>query len=272
MHVAHFHDDQTRLVKHRAYAYSRAANGDLRLSYPVNERAGAGGVFSDVRDLVHWDENFYSGRVGGKELIAQLETPGRLNSGSTLTYAWGLQIGNYRGQRIVDHSGSLGGYRTHLIRFPGQHFSVACLCNMASINPGELVRRVADVYLGDALAPVAQRSGGAGRAAGAAAATGDGGRGDGRGRATAPTYTSAQLAGFAGSYFSDELDAIFVVSVQNNGLSLRRESGTSALTAAANDEFRTGTTVLRFSRAAGGAVDGLSGDAGRVRGVRFVKR
>jgi hypothetical protein len=34
-----------------------------------------------------------------------------------------------------------------MIRFPNQHFSAATLCNLASISPGALNRRIADIYL-----------------------------------------------------------------------------------------------------------------------------
>jgi hypothetical protein len=72
---------------------------------------------------------------------------GRLNSGKDLDYASGLALGKYRGLPIVDHGGIDAGYRADLLRFPDQHFSVACLCNKGDIFPVELTRRVADIYL-----------------------------------------------------------------------------------------------------------------------------
>ena len=80
------------------------------------------------RELLH-------GQGGGAELLKRLQTRGTLNNGTTIAYAWGLQIGNYRGLPIVEHSGSLGGYRAHVLRFPAQHTSVALLCNASSIGP-----------------------------------------------------------------------------------------------------------------------------------------
>lgn len=132
MTSSHVHDNDARLVKGRAYGYSGTVAGGLRLDTPAGGRVGAGGVFSTVRDLIKWDENFYTGKVGGRALIDQAQTVGKLNDGRALTYAWGLQIGAYRGQRIVEHGGSLGGYRAHLLRFPDRHVSVACLCNFGS--------------------------------------------------------------------------------------------------------------------------------------------
>ena len=97
--------------------------------------------------------------VGRELLHRQGRRPGRpedscrraacSNDGKTLPYAWGLQIGEYRGLPIVEHSGSLGGYRAHILRFPSQHTSVALLCNASAIAPTTLARRVADVVLRD---------------------------------------------------------------------------------------------------------------------------
>jgi hypothetical protein len=48
----------------------------------------------------------------------------------------------------------LFGYRTEILRFPEQRFSVICLCNLGNANPGALSRSVADLYLKSALAPL----------------------------------------------------------------------------------------------------------------------
>ena len=117
MTVTHFHTDLTRLVPGRAWAYDRRADGTFALNSPQNERAGAGGLFTTVGELARWDENFYDGKVGGPDIIRMLETPGRLNSGTELAYAWGLMVGSYRG--VPDH-------RAQRIarRIPGPHHPV----------------------------------------------------------------------------------------------------------------------------------------------------
>ncbi|HUG93992.1 MAG TPA: serine hydrolase domain-containing protein, partial [Planctomycetaceae bacterium] len=193
--------DASRLVPKRAYAYSRGSNGEIRLDTPSNQRAGAGGVYTTVRDLLKWDQSFYDGRLGGRELVRRVETPGTLADGSALTYAWGLQIGRYRGLRVVEHGGSLGGYRAHLMRLPEAHTSVAALCNTGSIAPSGLVRQVADAVLGGRFSePAPQR---------AAGAPPGGGRGAG-GRGTGPqTPVPGDPARYTGRYHSDEIDATF---------------------------------------------------------------
>jgi CubicO group peptidase (beta-lactamase class C family) len=258
MSESHFHTDASRLVRGRAMAYQAGQNGALRLDTPSNERAGAGGVFTSIRELLQWDENFYTGKAGGKELIAQLQTPGRLSNGNVTPYAWGLQIGRYRGLPVVEHGGSLGGYRAHLLRFPEQHTSVAALCNIPN-GPGSLVRQVADVVLGQTFTQP--------RPAAPAAASA---RPQRPVADTGSVANGAPLADYAGTYTSDEIDATFIVEMGSSGLVLARDTSSARLTLARRqvDTFETSGFTIQFVRA-GGRVTSLLVDAGRVRDIRF---
>src|SRR5580692_11660053 len=143
-----YRDNHTLLIADRALAYDPNEKKDgytLNVSY--FEQTGDGAVHTSVEDLLKWDENFYSGQVGGKIFLAELQEQGKLNSGKVLDYAKGLSIVEYRGLHTVRHGGSWGGYRAELLRFPDQHFSVACLCNLGSANPSRRANEVADVYL-----------------------------------------------------------------------------------------------------------------------------
>jgi CubicO group peptidase (beta-lactamase class C family) len=148
-----FRDDHRSLVPHRAAAYDPPdSTGAYHIDVSNFEQTGDGAVHSTVEDLLLWDRNFYSGQVGGPQVLAEMVRPGTLNDGTVLDYASGLMVGSYRGLRTVSHGGSWGGYRAELLRFPAQRVSVACLCNVARSNPTGLARRVADVVLADRLA------------------------------------------------------------------------------------------------------------------------
>ena len=260
MKVSHFHTDLARLVPGRAWAYDRRTDGSFVLNSPQNERAGAGGLFTTVSDLARWDENFYVGRVGGPAVIRMLESPGRLNSGTELTYGWGLMAGSYRGVPIIEHSGSLGGYRAHVIRFRSMHTSVAILCNVSNVSTGTVVRRVADAVLAWRFTipagpptpppPPVVPSGQAYR------------------------YEGDELKAFAGEYFSDELESTYRVAIDGGQLKLRRGVQRQAFTLVPRrkDEFDLPGSVIRFRRGPDGAVIGLVVDADRTRGLAFDRR
>jgi CubicO group peptidase (beta-lactamase class C family) len=264
MSITHFGDDVTRLVKDRAYGYTWGSRGEPRLDTPGGERVGAGGLFTNVRDLLRWDQNFYSGKVGGKALIDRVQTPGVLNSGSALTYAWGLQVGTYRGLRVVEHSGSLGGYRAHLARYPDRHVSVAVLCNLGVIAPGSLVQQIADVVIGERFPQPKPARG----------QTGGAGTGGAQASASRPSPSAAPVAtDAAGVYTSTELDSTFTVTLQNGRLLLQRDEDAEPqpLQSGADDRYRLRTLIIRFVRDSEGKIEALLVDAGRVRDIRFQR-
>ncbi len=155
----HIHDDHTMVVPNRAIGYIPSdSGGPFRIEMSDWEQAGDGSVLTTVEDLVKWDENFYTGRVGGPSVLAEMVKPGKLATGKVLDYASGLFLGEYRGLKIVEHGGAWAGYRAQLMRFPTEHVSVACLCNLGTAGPTELVQRVADVYLADRLQPAPKQA------------------------------------------------------------------------------------------------------------------
>ncbi len=260
MPASHFHTDLARLVPGRAYAYDRRPDGSFALNSPANERAGAGGLFTTVRELVRWDGNFYDAKVGGQDLVRMLETPGRLNDGTELTYAWGLTAGSYRGMPIVEHSGSLGGFRAHIIRFRPAHTSVAILCNVSNVSTGPVVRRVADAVLSGRFVPPPPPP--------------PPPRPIGAPLGPPHAYSPLDLQAFAGDYYSEELDSVYRVSVDGTNLKLRRgvRRQVFTLVAGRTDEFDLPGSIIRFRRGPDGVVTGLVVDADRTRGLAFVKR
>lgn len=149
MKSSHFHDDFTMIVNNRAIGYSPKREGGFRIDMSFFDVVGDGFLYTTVEDLYLWDKNFYQNILGdyGQDLIEELVTPGRLNSGEPLAYAFGLFIGEYRGLKIVSHSGASSGYRAEMIRFPEQKFSVICLSNLGSAYPMRLTKQIADLYL-----------------------------------------------------------------------------------------------------------------------------
>ena len=70
-----------------------------------------------------------------------------LNSGETLSYAFGIREDEHRGLRTWGHGGSFMGFKAHYVRFTEQQFSTWALCNMGEIAPGDLALQVAELYL-----------------------------------------------------------------------------------------------------------------------------
>ncbi|MBA3872970.1 MAG: beta-lactamase family protein, partial [Anaerolineae bacterium] len=151
MKSTHFHDDFEMIVKNRAYGYAPRPQGGYRISIPLFDTVGASSLFTTVEDLVLWEENFYHKQVGGEAVIELMLKPGVLNSGKAIDYAFGLRVAPYRGLKTFGHSGADAGYRSDFICFPDQRFAVIIFCNLATMNPAVLGKKVADLYLADSL-------------------------------------------------------------------------------------------------------------------------
>ena len=226
MKKTHFRDDHAEIVKNQAYGYKPASGKTFRLSVTNFDTVGATSLLTTVEDLALWDENFYHPKVGGPAFLAQMLERGKLNSGLTLNYAFGLSHGKYKGLVTVDHSGSDAGYRADLLRFPEQHFSVACLCNLATISPAQLTRKVADVYLGDSMTEP--------KAPGA----------------PDRPLTSEQISRYPGLYWSADTGGVRRVGLTRGTLRLMSpEKGTYELKPLGPDRFQLADTAIeaRFS-------------------------
>ena len=148
MRSTQFYDNCEKIVKNRAYSFYADSTGFKKsiLSY---SNAGATSLFTTAEDLCLWSRNFENPVVGDKEIINRMNLRGVLNKGDTITYAMGQDIGKYKGLKIISHGGADAGYRSFLVRFPDQRFSVNVLSNLATFDPGGMSFQIADIYLKD---------------------------------------------------------------------------------------------------------------------------
>jgi CubicO group peptidase (beta-lactamase class C family) len=255
----HFHEQYGSLVQGRAYSYiplPDAGPGKYRSIALSYSNVGATSLFTTVEDLARWEENFHTGQVGGKALLGSMQMKGVLNDGSEIAYASGLMIGDYRGLKIVEHSGGDAGFRTQLLRFPDQHFSAIVLCNAGEANPWLLSRNVADIYLAAELGPVPAHA------------------------TQEPTEVEIdprapdeeRLQAYAGTYFSSELNAVYLVSARNGKLFARHPRGEFELQPLEQDEFAAPDVgVVKFNCVTRTRCDSFAITTERVRNLRLDK-
>jgi CubicO group peptidase (beta-lactamase class C family) len=142
-----FFDNRFEVIKNRASGYMVGSNNRIRARSSLFDLVGGGGVLTTIEDLYLWDQNFYSPKVGNKELISMLTTPGTLNSGEKMDYAFGLWRNEYKGLPVIKHSGNMSGYRAQIVTFPEQKFTAIVLCNNSAMSPSAIVSKLADIYL-----------------------------------------------------------------------------------------------------------------------------
>lgn len=217
----HFHDDYTMVVKGRAAAYSRGADGKWHVSLPNYDTYGATSLFTTVGDLLKWDVNVWKPTVGDETLLRDMRTSATLADGDSTGYGLGIATEVYRGTRLVGHSGGDAGYRTYLGRFPEHGLSVVVLCNASTANPAVLTRGVADVYIGSKLAAVAPPP------------------------KPALTLTTDQLARFAGVYVAANSGSVTFITLRRDTLIVGRSMG-PALVPLSERRFRIGAQAAEL--------------------------
>jgi CubicO group peptidase (beta-lactamase class C family) len=263
MNASHFYDDFTRIVKNRALSYSRKETGGYASIQYIFDVVGDTGLLTTIEDLFLWDQNFYHNKLGegGPKLIEQLLAPGQLQEGEKLHYAFGLELDEYRGLRVIKHDGSAAGYESEMLRFPDQRFTVIVLSNQAGFSSTKLAEQVADLYLADDYTAGPEPT-----------------KTESEDQRTALPQieldiSASELDACAGRYYSGELDATYVVRLVDGKLRYHLEYSPVEieLVPIERDQFEADHVMFSFLRDDTGLVSGLTVSSGRIRDIYFKK-
>lgn len=258
---SHFHDNHQMVLKNRSYSYQAVENGGFKHAVNNTTALGSSSLYSTVQDLAKWILNFDNTQIGEQTVIEQMHQRGVLNNGEQISYAFGLNIGDYRGLKTVGHSGSWRGFRSHLMRFPDQKFGIVILCNLDTFNPLGLAEKIADLYLDDVLALVE-----ASEPKKAAEPTED---------PQPEPLTPEQLAEFEGEYYTEELDTTYTVRVCGDGIVAQHIRHDDILLTYTDGHFLGDSWFfpeIHFTRDDTGNVIGFRLTGNRVRNLHFEKK
>jgi len=193
MNDTRWREDHRVVVIGRASAYDGTLARGFTNDHPFTRVIGSGGLLTTVDDFLKWEAALQTGAGPWGAVRDSLEHGMRLNDGTELTYGLGVGVGTARGLRTISHTGSTGGYRAALYRFPEQQVALALLCNLGSINPTAVAQRVASVVLGPALAAAEPEPAGI-------------------------ALSAPALAALTGAYHSPRTEQVLVLSVLNGVL------------------------------------------------------
>jgi hypothetical protein len=126
-------------------------------------------------------------------------------------YAKGLYLEDYRGAKTVYHTGSSWGFGSVLLRFVDAGVAIAIACNNDNSYPRDIALRIADYLLAEELGPRVVTEDDAQESPDEVIPS--------QPRSLAPALVSE----FGGTFYSAELDAIYRLSADGTGLSVRIE-------------------------------------------------
>ncbi len=113
-------------VRRRARGYDRAEDGSLRhVDYDDHAAYAAGGLYSTAQDLFAWSTPLFAGDLLG-EFTESTFTPLRGN------YGYGWQIRDFFDRRVINHTGGIDGFSSHIAHYPDEGLTLIVLSNVES--------------------------------------------------------------------------------------------------------------------------------------------
>lgn len=118
---------------------------------PPPATVGDGGWWTSVTDLHRWQEAS-NDEYFGSEIARLVSTPGVLNDGGVLSYAWGIGVRSVDGRRTLSHGGSWPGWIARAVRQPDHGVALSMLTSGGS---QERVALVSDAIIREVSGPSA---------------------------------------------------------------------------------------------------------------------
>jgi CubicO group peptidase (beta-lactamase class C family) len=107
----------------------------------------AGGLISSVVDMARWEKALADGTLLSEESREQMWRRAELSNGRQSDYALGWGIGEFRGRKLIGHSGGIAGFSTDISRFVDDQVTVIVLANSDRANAARLARGIAAFYI-----------------------------------------------------------------------------------------------------------------------------
>lgn len=104
-------------------------------------------MHTTTADLLTYLHNYSKPKTGWEEVFEMMQTLDSFNDGSHNKYAFGVNVDEYRGNKRIQHGGSIGGYRANSVAFPDNDLQIAILANFSSSNVGKVANEIADILL-----------------------------------------------------------------------------------------------------------------------------
>jgi CubicO group peptidase (beta-lactamase class C family) len=207
----------------------------IREAYPAF--SGSGGMMLTVNDMARYDHDIAVGhKVWTPAVTRTMLEPGTFSDGKTviapnfdaMPYAAGLAVGTRRGKPFFYHLGEFESFRTGYARLPERGVGVAMLCNRSDALPLRRIDELLDTVEPGYLQPYAEYN------------------------PPVPkpmVIAPSPVLPVAGSYRSEELDAIYQVAVQGDTV-------TATITSPWQGNMRR---MLIYTRDAAGVLRGSDG-------------
>jgi CubicO group peptidase (beta-lactamase class C family) len=137
--------DDSAIVPNRAAGY-QLSDGELRNQDWVSRTANStadGTLYLSALDYARWEAGAFGRKLLKPESWAEIARPARLASGRSAPAGFGWFFEGSAGQEAWRHSGNWQGFKSFIIRYPGDELTIVALANSDSARPIAIARHVA---------------------------------------------------------------------------------------------------------------------------------
>src|SRR6056297_1009118 len=119
---------------------------------------GAGNMYSTTEDLNIWLQNFSTPKKEWASAFKTLLTRTPLNNGFKTPFGFGVRIEDYEGHKVIQHGGSVGGFRAIARVFPEEQLHIVMLSNYSRSGIGSKINSISNMFLNQSINLTAEKS------------------------------------------------------------------------------------------------------------------
>lgn len=108
---------------------------------------GAGNMYSTTEDLNIWLQNFSTPKKEWASAFNKLLTRTPLNNGFQTSFGFGVRIEDYTGKKVIQHGGSVGGFRAIARVFPEEQLHIVILSNYSRSDVVSKINEISNMFL-----------------------------------------------------------------------------------------------------------------------------
>ncbi len=152
-------DDNTEVIPNRVTPYNLRSDeivaayqkegfsvkkGTGWIQHPRNApHYGGSGINTTFEDLIKWEQNFFSQKLGGAEFYKLMHLTQKFEHGRD-NQAFGLYNGDYKSKNYWAWDGGDYGVSSQIIRFPKEQIAIIVLSNIGTGNSAQKAQEIAD--------------------------------------------------------------------------------------------------------------------------------
>lgn len=127
-------------------------DGDIPTVYEpdaLDNLNGSGSIYSNLGDMFLYDQAIHMNTLVTQETLAEAYISGVLNNGESISYGFGVELGNYNGTSYIGHSGAWLGFESYYLYVPEKNLSIVVLLNFDYSQSGAegITFEIVDLFL-----------------------------------------------------------------------------------------------------------------------------